>query len=79
MPYITIQDLDINKDYTAREIDLMTFKSILAKIQTFNNALKYNVDFIKQTFGEGVTVHAPSVEEPTTSKVNDLWIKILDN
>lgn len=79
MPYLTIQDLNINKDYTAREIDLMTFKSILAKIETFNNALKHNVDFIKQNLGEGVSVYAPSVEEPTTSKVNDLWIKILDN
>lgn len=75
MPFIELNDLDINKDYTTREIDLITFKSILAKIQTFSNIMKNNLTYLSQHSVGEATVTA-STTAPANPKIGDVWLDI---
>lgn len=82
MAYATLVDLQINKDYVSREIDLITFKSIISKIEVFSNALKNNFELLKtevednaKKVGTKLTI---SNEQPDDHVLGDHWIKILN-
>ena len=79
--FVPLNPILINKDYSSREIDLITFKSILAKLELFTNTINSNTVELKNSIegladnqGTKITI---STNEPLDQKLGDYWIKII--
>ena len=46
MPYIELSDLVLSTNYKAKEMSIIEFNTILAKIETFSNVCKDNLNYI---------------------------------
>ena len=81
MDFLELNDLEINRDYQAREIDLITFKSILSKIQTHSNTMNNNIKYLNDIVATLQTRVASKISigtvAPLEANIDDLWIELL--
>lgn len=49
MPYIDLANITLKSDYVPKELDIISFNSVILKIETFLNQLNENVKYNKST------------------------------
>ena len=72
MPFIPLNDIAIRTDYRAKEVDLIVFNDIIARIVAYLNVLKDNVNIL----GASTTKITVSEDAPVNPKINDLWFDL---
>jgi len=77
MAYLVLEDLHLKTNYVSREVNILEYNVVLAKIELFVNALKSNIDHLQENgvASAGTESAIASYEVPTDPSVT-LWLDL---